>query len=108
MLRSIYHIKKADIVQVMTGKERGKTGKILRVNQKSGRVFVEKLNILKRHKKAVGQQPGGIIESEGGISASNILLYCEKCSTGVRTKVEQLESGKKIRVCKKCDSKLDK
>jgi large subunit ribosomal protein L24 len=108
MLKSVCHVKKSDVVQVMSGKERGKTGKVLKVNQKRGRVFIEKLNMIKRHKKPVGQQAGGIIEAEGGISASSILLFCDKCGRGVRTKVKGLESGKKIRVCKKCNGELDK
>ncbi len=108
MLKTISHVKKADIVQVMTGKERGKTGKVLKVNQKKGRVYVEKLNMIKRHKKPMGQQAGGIVEVEGGIASSSLLLYCDKCSRGVRTKAKILESGKKIRVCKKCNTDLDK
>jgi large subunit ribosomal protein L24 len=108
MLQSIFHIKKKDLVQVMTGKEKGKTGKVLRVNQKKGRVVVEKLNMLKRHTKPTGKAPGGIIEQEGSINACNVLLYCEKCGRGVRTMRKTLESGKKARVCRKCKTQIDK
>jgi len=108
MVRTIFHIKKKDLVQVMLGKEKGKTGKVLRINQKSGRVFVEKLNLVKRHTKPTGQKPGGIVEAEGGISASNVLLYCDKCGKGVRIGRTILESGKKVRTCKKCNTHLDK
>lgn len=104
----VLHLKKKDLVQVMNGKERGKTGKILRVDHKHGRVFVEKLNMVKRHKKPTGQTPGGIIESEGGLAACILLLYCDKCGKGVRTGKKVLESGKKVRVCRKCNTALDK
>lgn len=108
MVRNVFHLKKKDLVQVMTGKEKGKTGKILRINQKHGRVVVEKLNLHKRHTKPTGQKPGGIVESEGSIAASNVLLYCEKCQRGVRAGTTVLEGGKKVRSCKKCKAQLDK
>ena len=107
-LVTVTHIKKKDLVQIMTGREKGKTGKILRVVQKRGRVLVEKLNMVKRHTKPTGKAPGGIIEAEGSIAASNVLLYCEKCNSGVRTAPKLLESGKKVRVCRKCKTQLDK
>jgi large subunit ribosomal protein L24 len=105
---TVTHVKKHDLVQVMVGKERGKTGKILRVNQKKGRVLVEKLNMIKKHSKPSQKSTGGIIEVEGLISASNILLYCDKCSSGVRTARKALENGKKVRVCRECKTQLDK
>jgi len=105
---TVSHIKKKDLVQVMMGKEKGKTGKVLRVNQKHGRVFIEKLNLVKRHTKPTGQEAGGIIEKESPIYACNVLLYCDKCSRGVRTSRKILESGKKVRVCTKCKTQLDK
>jgi len=69
MERNIFHVKTKDIVQVMSGKEKGKTGKVLRVNQKHGRVVVEKLNIHKKHTKPTGKGPGGIVEAEGSLAA---------------------------------------
>lgn len=104
----VSHIKRKDLVQVMVGKEKGKTGKILRVNHKTGRVTIEKLNLLKRHSKPTGKSAGGIVEKEGAIYASSVLLYCEKCTRGVRTKKKVLESGKKVRICAKCSTELDK
>ncbi len=108
MERNVLHIKKKDIVQIMGGKERGKTGKILRVMNKRSAVVVEKLNMIKRHKKATGSTPGGIIEAEGPLAASVVLLYCDKCSKGVRTFKKLLESGKKVRCCRKCKAAIDK
>ena len=92
----------------MVGKERGKTGKVLKVNQKKGRALVEKLNLIKKHTKPTPKSSGGIVEVEGLISASNLLLYCDKCATGVRTLSKLLESGKKARVCRSCKTQLDK
>ena len=108
MVRNVFHLKKKDLVQVMVGKEKGKTGKILRINQKKGRVFIEKLNVLKRHTKPTGQKPGGIVEAEGSIQASNVLLYCEKCGKGVRVSPTVVDGGKKVRSCRKCKAQLDK
>ncbi|MBM4316033.1 MAG: 50S ribosomal protein L24 [Deltaproteobacteria bacterium] len=105
---TVTHVKKNDLVQVMVGKERGKTGKILRVDQKKGRVLIEKLNMVKKHTKPTQKSAGGIVEVEGWISASNVLLYCEKLSSGVRTARKTLESGKKVRICRKTKIQLDK
>ncbi len=108
MMHTVFHLKKKDLVQVMSGKEKGKTGKVLRVHQKRASVVIEKLNIVKRHTKPTAKSGGGIVEHEAAVKASNVLLYCEKCSKGVRTATKVLEGGKKVRVCKKCDSQLDK
>jgi len=108
MLTMVTHIRKKDLVQAMSGKEKGKTGKVLRVLNKRGRVVVEKLNLVKRHTKANGQSPGGIIEREASIAAAVLLLYCDKCGKGVRTKRRVSEAGIKHRFCRKCDSQLDK
>ena len=108
MLITVTHIKKKDLVQVMSGREKGKTGKVLRVIQKKGKVVIEKLHMLKRHTKATKDTPAGIIEKEGTIFASNVLLYCDKCGRGVRAMRKPLESGKKVRVCRKCNTQLDK
>lgn len=108
MIHTIFHVKKKDVVQVMTGKERGKTGKIMRVIQKKNRVVVEKLNMVKRHTKPTGQAAGGILEKEAPINASNVLLFCDKCNRGRRTSAKVLEGGKKVRVCRKCSTQLDK
>lgn len=107
-LTTVKHVKKRDLVQVITGKNKGKTGKILKIDQKHCRVLIEKINLVKRHTKATGKQPAGIIEKEAPIAASNVLLYCEKCGRGVRTKIQTLENGTKVRQCKKCAQALDK
>src|SRR6185437_2857401 len=78
-------LRKNDQVQVIAGREKGKVGKILSVHAKSGRVTVEKTNMVKRHMKATQQNPqGGIVEKELPLHYSNVLLMCPKCNRGVR------------------------
>lgn len=108
MQPTVFHVRKKDVVQVMSGKEKGKTGKILRVSQKHGRVVIEKLNLVKRHSKPTGKDAGGIVEKEAPLYASNVLLFCDKCGRGVRTVRKALENGKKVRFCTKCKTQLDK
>lgn len=108
MREAVAHVRKKDLVQVMVGQERGKTGKILRVDHKHGRVLIEKLNLVKRHTKPSNQKPGGIVEKEAPIAVSNVLLYCTKCNSGRKTKLKAVDGGKKMRVCKRCDTQLDK
>ncbi len=105
---TIFHVRKNDVVQVKVGKDRGKTGKVLRVVRKTGKVVVERINVLKRHTKPTGKSPGGIVEKEGPIAASNVLLFCDKCGKGVRTVRKVLADGKKARSCRKCSTQIDK
>lgn len=102
------NIKKNDLVIVIAGKEKGKSGKVLKVLTKSSRVLVEKLNRVKRHKKPTQANPqGGISEKELGIHVSNVKLLCQKCNKGVRVGSKEV-SGKKVRVCKKCGETISK
>jgi large subunit ribosomal protein L24 len=102
------HIKKDDKVKVIAGRDRGKIGKILKVNSKDNRVLVENVNIIKRHLRAgVKSKQGGIVESEAPIHRSNVMLICNKCMTPVRVKMQRLEDGKKMRVCRKCNEIMD-
>jgi large subunit ribosomal protein L24 len=78
------------------------------VNHKTGKVIVEKVNLVKRHKKATGKDAGGIVEMEAPIAASNVLLYCESVGRGVRTQTKLLENGKKVRFNQKHNVQLDK
>ncbi|HPQ59924.1 MAG TPA: 50S ribosomal protein L24 [Syntrophales bacterium] len=100
-------IKKGDIVQVLTGKEKGKTGKVLNILKKKNRVVVEKLNLIKKHQRPDGKGKGGIVEKEGSIHLSNVTLFCSKCNSGVRTGFKILEDGEKVRFCKKCNETMD-
>lgn len=102
-------LKKNDIVEVISGKEKGKKGKVLMIIPETQRLTIEKLNMLKRHTKPGGaNKQGGIIEKEGTINISNVLLVCDKCGKGVRVKYKKLEDGKRVRVCRKCNEVLDK
>ena len=103
------HLKKDDIVQVISGKEKGKKGKVLAIFPGEQRVTIEKLNMVKRHMKGDGKsrQPG-IIEKEGKVHISNVLLVSDKVGKGVRTKMKKLEDGKRVRVCIKTGDVLDK
>lgn len=101
-------IRKNDSVMVIAGKERGKTGKVLRVLPDKDRVIVERLNMVKRHSKPRGpQQPGGVIEKEAAIHASNIMIMCDKCNAPVRIGHKILGDDKKIRICRRCNEALD-
>jgi large subunit ribosomal protein L24 len=103
------HVKKDDTVMVMAGKEKGKTGKVLRVVPDKGRVLVESVNIVKRHTRpSQANQDGGIIEKEAALAISNVQLICAACSKPTRTGVRVLEDGSKARFCKKCNEIVDK
>lgn len=103
------HVKSGDTVVVISGKDKGKTGKVLTVLPKENKVIVEGINMITRHKKAGGPtQPGGILKYEGSIDASKVMYYCEKDKMGVRVGHSVKADGKKVRVCKKCGEVLDK
>jgi large subunit ribosomal protein L24 len=100
-------IIKNDTVKVISGNEKGKVGKVLKVFPKTNRIIVEKVRLVKRHtKKRSVQDQGGILEKEASIHISNVLLVCPKCSKPSRTGVGQLADGKKVRVCKSCREML--
>ncbi|MCD6133651.1 MAG: 50S ribosomal protein L24 [Deltaproteobacteria bacterium] len=94
--------KKADEVEVIRGKYRGKRGKILSFVSKKDAVIVEGINIVKRHTRPSSTSKGGIIEKEAPIHISNIMLVCPHCSKRVRIGYKFLDDGKKVRYCKKC------
>lgn len=100
-------IRKNDTVQVITGKYKGKTGKVSAVLASDGLVWVEKLNVVKRHQRPTQKLPqGGIVEKEAPFRASNLLIYCGKCGKGVRVGVKIVNDGQKKRSCKKCGENL--
>lgn len=100
------HVKKGDMVMVITGKDAGKTGKVLEVLPKKGRVVVEKVNIVKRHTRPTQSMPqGGILEKEAPIASSNVMLYCTECKKVTRVSKKVTEAGK-VRVCKHCGKNL--
>lgn len=104
-----FHIRKNDLVEVLSGKEKGKTGKVLRVYPKKDRVLVEKVNFVKRHTKPAGRtRQGGIIQKEAPLHVSNVLLVCPKCNQGKRMGTKILEDGKKALVCRACGEQMER
>lgn len=103
------HVKKGDMVQVITGKDAGKKGKILSVDLKKGRVVVEGANIVKKHTRPTQAKPqGGIVEMEAAMASSNVMIYCPKCKEPVRINKKILADGQKMRVCNQCGEQFDK
>lgn len=104
-----FKIRRDDQVMVVAGKEKGKTGKVLRVLPEKETVIIEKLNMVKRHQRPTPKfKHGGIIEKEAPIAISNVMVLCEKCKGPVRVGRKLLEDDKKVRFCKKCGEVLDK
>jgi len=102
-----YPIKKNDMVMVITGRERGKTGKVLKVIPASGRVIIERLNVVKRHSKPRGAaSPGGIVEKEAPIDISNVMVFCERCNAPVRVGIKAATDGTRSRMCRRCGEAL--
>ncbi|MDP7423115.1 MAG: 50S ribosomal protein L24 [bacterium] len=109
--RTKTHVKKGDTVYVLTGDYdyRHKTGKVLAVLDGGNRLLVENINMIKRHQRPSGRsQQGGIIEKEGSISASKVMLYCNKCSKPTRVKMKFLENDRKVRSCARCGEIVDR
>jgi large subunit ribosomal protein L24 len=101
------HVKKEDNVYVLSGKNAGKTGKVLKVMAEDGRVIVEGVNMSVKHKKPRGRsQQGGIINQESAISSSNVMLVCGKCKRPSKTG-SRIENGAKVRYCKACGETID-
>lgn len=100
-------IKKNDRVKVLQGKDRGKVGKVLRLEPDKGFVYIEGINTIKVHTRAKKQnEPGGIISKEGPVNISNVLVVCPNCNKASRVGFESSQSGQKIRVCKKCGGQV--
>jgi large subunit ribosomal protein L24 len=109
MSKAKLHVKRGDTVQVIAGKERGKSGKILKAFPTKGRVIIEHVNMIKKHTKRRSQgQGGGIIEREGTVHASNVMLVCPSCGKATRLGKKLLEDGSKARICKKCGEVVDR
>lgn len=104
----IMKIRKNDTVQVMAGKDRGKTGKVRFAYPKKNRLIVEGVNFIKKHARAQGQaRQAGIIDLEAQIDASNVMLLCGKCNRPTRVGFTFLDDGRKVRICHKCKEVID-
>ena len=101
-------LKKDDKVKVIAGKDKGKIGKVLKVLKKKNRAVVENINVAKIHQKPTQANPqGGIIDKPMPIALSNLMLMCSACVTPVKVGIKELEGGKRVRVCKKCNEQID-
>ncbi len=101
------HIKNGDTVYVISGKEKGKTGKVIKILRDENKAIVERLNVIKRHARPSQKNPsGGIIEKEAGIHISNLMPYCPKCKRPSRVGRKKLAGGEKIRYCKRCNEEI--
>ena len=107
-MRAKTHLKINDQVEVIAGKDKGRVGKVIKVNATDGKAIVEKINMIKRHTKpSQMNQQGGIIEKEAPLDASNLMVICPKCSKTSRVGKKILEDGSKVRICKKCNESLE-
>lgn len=95
-------LKKKDNVLILSGRDKGKKGEILRVFSEEGRVLVAKINMVTKHKKPRQQDPGGIQKMEASISSSKVMLICPKCDKPTRPKLDRLKEGDRVRVCRGC------
>jgi len=101
-------IKRGDLVEVISGKDKGKRGKVLRVIPRERKVIVEGVNMVKRHQRPIPQlREGGIIEREAPIYISKVMVVCPSCDRRTRVGFKILENGDKVRYCKKCGEIID-
>ena len=100
-------VKKNDTVVVISGKEKGKKGRVLKIFPAENRLVVEKVNFVKRHKRPTQKQrKGGIIEKEGPLYLCKVMVFCKKCDKPTKVGVAVLEDGKKQRFCRRCKETL--
>ena len=101
------HVKKGDKVIVLSGKEKGKTGKVMTALPAEGKVVVEDVNMITAHTKPKRQgEPGGIIKKEGALRACKVMRVCDKCKKPTRVAYQIGSDGKKVKICKKCGELL--
>jgi large subunit ribosomal protein L24 len=110
MSRLSTSIRKNDNVLVVTGRDRGKRGRVLKVIPETNRLIVEGVSVIKRHTKPNPQRnvKGGIVEREASLHASNVQLVCPECSAQTRIGRKLLGDGRKVRICRKCGGVVDK
>ena len=103
-------VRKNDNVLVVTGKDRGKRGRVLKVLPARNRLVIEGVNFIKRHTRPNPQRniKGGVVEREGSVHASNVQIICPECGAPTRIGRHVLGDGRKIRICRKCDGAVDK
>jgi len=105
---ALERVRRDDMVMVIAGRERGKTGKVLRVLADRGRVVVERINLVKRHTKPRGNAAGGILEKEAPLHMSNVQPMCARCDKPARIGRKRLDDGSGVRVCRRCGEQMDR
>jgi len=101
------HVKMNDMVKVLAGKDKGKTGKVLRVYPKKDRAIVQGVNFIKKHARRSRQdEQGGIIQREASLNVSNLAIICRGCNRATRVGKDILKDGSRVRFCKKCKEVL--
>ena len=102
------NIRVNDKIEVIAGKDKGRVGKVLRIDNEKNRIVVERINLIKKHQKATdATQSGQIIEKEAGIHISNVMLVCPECAETVKIGKKLLEDRTKVRICKKCNATIE-
>lgn len=103
-------VRKNDQVVVIAGRDRGKRGKVLRILSGRNRAIVERINMIKRHTRPNPQQniKGGVVEREGSIDLSNLMVICSECDRPTRPRRKRLNDGRKVRICHQCEGVIDK
>jgi large subunit ribosomal protein L24 len=104
------HVRKNDTVEVLSGKDRGKRGRVLRVLPERERAIVERMNMLKRHTRPNPQRniKGGLVEREASLHVSKLMIVCPECNKTTRVRHKVLSDGRKVRTCVACDGVIDK
>jgi large subunit ribosomal protein L24 len=104
------HIRKNDQVEVRSGKDRGKRGKVLRILPTRDRAIVERVNMLKRHTRPNPQRniKGGVVEREASLHVSKLMIVCPECGKPSRIRRRTLSDGRKVRICVSCEGVIDK
>ena len=104
------HIRKNDQVEVLSGRDRGKRGKVLRVIPTRRRAIVERVNMIKKHTRPNPQQniKGGVVERESSLDLSNLMVVCPECDKRTRVRSKTLSDGRKVRTCAACEGVIDK
>lgn len=101
-------IKKDDKVKVLTGKDKGKIGKVLKIVKKTNRAIIENINVAKVHQQPTQANPqGGIVDKNMPVQISNLMVMCNSCVKPTRIGMKLLEDGKRVRICKKCNQQID-
>lgn len=109
MSQAKLHVKKGDTILVLSGKDKGKKGKIVAALPKKGKVIVEGINTVKRHTKPSQSAPqGGIVVKEAPLHSAKVMLVCPACAQPTRIKKSALANGSSVRACKKCGEIVDK